>query len=283
MACKRYWDRRRRSTADPPPLHSRCPVSRLRHVPRNKLSAGPTPENENFKTLRLRHALSPCGCPGGSMRGICGISSPTRSCAIAPEQTAIRCALRTCDPPAAQPRKSLPASAFRLIARSRRTVVSRIVVYDVRWRKRSPFKSYRAANSRHRGAVSAISERGATSRRRKNAVAARNFKAPEALFLFCHVHRLCCLGLSCLRSGEPDSPPFPRRFQPSCRRGGHRGGFALSPIRAAFSDGVRRVVETGSEVGQLHFRPSAGSVSRPCRETPQPDERVIYRGDMGLV
>src|SRR6516225_939881 len=56
--------------ADPPPLHDRGLVSRLRHVPRNKLATGPTPENENVKTLRLRHALSPCECLGGSVRGI---------------------------------------------------------------------------------------------------------------------------------------------------------------------------------------------------------------------
>jgi hypothetical protein len=37
--------------------------------------------------------------------------------------------LQTRNPPAAQPRKSLSASAFRLTARGRRIVVSRIVVY----------------------------------------------------------------------------------------------------------------------------------------------------------
>jgi len=218
----------------------------------------------------------------GHLRNI----TPAQLCSIAPEQTAIRCALQTCDPSGAQPRQSLPASAFRLIARSRRFVVSRIVVHVCDRENDRHSKAIAQRNSRHRGVVSAISERGATSRRRKNAVAARNFKAPKGLFSFGHAHRKQ-EGCKRLGKGGESGSPLHKHENPKrqSRRGSHRGGFALSPIRAAFSDGVRRVGETGSEVSAANFTfvPARAAFPACAEGRPSPTNGLSTEAIWGLA
>jgi hypothetical protein len=72
-------------------------------------------------------------------------------------------------------------------------------------------------------------------------------QAPKTLFLFAHAHRRQCR-LEVPRSKAAGQGEL---LKQQSRRGGHRDGFALSPIRAIFSDGIRWVVETGSEVVRL--------------------------------
>ena len=50
--------------------------------------------------------------------------------------------------------------------------------------------------------------------------------------------------------------------------GGHRGGFALSPIRAVFSDSIGRAVETGSEAVRLSSPSSPSCRRRRCPVRP---------------
>lgn len=123
----------------------------------------------------------------------------------------------------------------------------------MQWRKRSPLKSYRAA--KFTTSRRSFCDLGAW-RKRQDAE-----KTPQETL---KRRRRCFRLATCIESKKAESALGKAASQvrhisntrvPNSKaaEGGHRGGFALSPIRAAFSDGVRRVVETRSEVSAANF------------------------------
>src|SRR6476619_1997459 len=50
----------RAGSADPSPLHHGSPSARSRHMPSDELATRATAKDQDFKSFRLRHALSPC-------------------------------------------------------------------------------------------------------------------------------------------------------------------------------------------------------------------------------
>src|SRR5262245_36599099 len=50
----------RAGSADPPPLHDGSPSARSRHMPGDELATSATAKDQDFKSFRLRHGLSPC-------------------------------------------------------------------------------------------------------------------------------------------------------------------------------------------------------------------------------
>ena len=191
---------------------------------------------------------------------------------IVPETNSDKIPYSACDPTAVQSQMTLGVrlSPYRLPPPDRRvrSAITKTIISE---------NLSRGENSRYRSVVSAIFERGATfatlkkphrGQKLSSAVCPRASQAMQA-------------GSASQQGGRSERAPL---LKQQSRRGGHRDGFALSPIRAIFSDGIRWVVETGSEVVRLSsLAPCAGSLPARSGKRPSSDEWAIYRDDMRLA
>jgi hypothetical protein len=68
----------RAGSADPSPLHHGSPSARSRHMPSDELATSATAKDQDFKSFRLRHALSPCADSTASVDFESAASARTR-------------------------------------------------------------------------------------------------------------------------------------------------------------------------------------------------------------